>query len=366
MRYNDDLMRWYVGTSRGYDAIPYGDIDENGCYFLLDTQEIRLDHVSYPSIIIFYSGEKPTSPSKYRLYFNTETLEVAIWDGLKWIVMYSSANSELISADIEAIPITRAVDGITVSDYAKRMLIESIQASAEFYKLAYNEERHRLEIIIGSMSPERHITITGIGNRIITDSYSGDVYLLDEYNTILSTVNFYPKHIISGVFNTLTLNIDFQFSSGSPLSIPAGQLMNMIKGEASATISTTTESGRGLNMRVKRSRETDNQLKLETDGIYYSYINYMDLLNPGLKDAIFIADNTGAPSGTTVKTISTAFITRGMAGDENKLVTEYVVWNAITPVMDRENYTKKEAIWNMSSEDDRVNFAAILGMNIVK
>lgn len=366
MRYNDDLVRWYVGTSRGYKTIPYGDIDENGCYFLLDTQEIMLDHVSYPSLMIFYTGIKPTNPSMYRLYFNTDTLEISLWDGHKWFTLYSSSNSELISADIEAIPITRAVDGITVSDYSKRMLIESIQASAQFFHLSYNSERHRLEFVIGSMGSSKVATITGIANRIIMDSTNGNVYILDEYNTILSSVNFYPRHVISGVFNPRTLTIDFEFANGPGISVPAGQMLNMIKGNATATISTTTEGLRGLNMRVRRSRETDNKLKLETDGVYASYMDYMDKLSPLFKDAILIADKDGGPQAiqSIAKTVSTAYITRNTIGDENKLVTESVVWNAIKPTMDREGYTKKDDIWNSST--DRVNFSTILGMNTVK
>lgn len=365
MRYNDDLMRWYVGTRAQYDKIPLRDRDENGSYFLLDTKEVVFDGTSYLGILIFYSGEKPSTPSTNRLYMNTDNLEVSVWDGLRWLILYGSCNAQLISADPELEVTRRAVSGIVVEDYAKRIVEESVLDYAEYINLAWNADRRKLEFQIGSSSQNEFIT-TFIGNRISLDEETKTMYLFDEYNNVLSSVNLFPRHVISGKFNITTATIDFEFSNGPTLKVPAGQMMNLFRGESTASIitGTSTENGKTLDMRVKRSREYDNLFKLETDGIYASYVRYMDKMNPGLQNMILVANKTDGNRQTISdmrkKTISTEFVKRFQLGDEDKVVTEYVVWNALQQTEFKERHLKKVNIWN--NLNDRINFSQLLGM----
>lgn len=334
MRYADNLPRFYVGTKNNYDKIPYANLDENGCYFLLDTQEIIFDGTSYIGILIFYSGDKPLHPSINRLYMNTDDFEVSVWNGTEWTILYGPGDLEPISPNPEDPVSTRAVSGVLVKDYAKRIVEESVLDIAEYFKMKWDNETRRLKFQLGN--EDKQILITNIGNKLQCNNETSEVYLLDDEGNVLSDFVMFPRHAIEGKFNPVTLTIDFRFSNGPMLKIPAGQLFNMMKGMSTSSISIEPRyEERTLTMTVNRSAEYDNQFKILSDGVYFSYNRYIDKLRPGLEGAIVTLDAEGNRINTTNTdkvTITNEPIGTIPIGDPKKVVTEYVVSQALTKI----------------------------------
>ena len=334
MRYADNLPRFYVGTKNNYDKIHYANLDENGCYFLLDTQEIIFDGTSYIGILIFYSGDKPLHPSVNRLYMNTDDFEVSIWNGNEWSILYGPGDLEPISPNPEDPISTRASSGELVKDYTKRIVEESVLDIAEIFKMKWDNETRRLKFQLGN--EDKQILITNIGNKLQCNKDTSEVYLLDEEGKVLSDFIMFPRHAVEGKFNPETLTIDFRFSNGPILKVPAGQLFNMMKGMSTASISIEPRyKERTLTMTVNRSAEYDNQFKILSDGVYFSYNRYIDKLRPGLQGAIVTLNDEGNSinnTNTDKVTISNEVIGTIPIGSSQKVVTEYVVAQALTKI----------------------------------
>ena len=113
-------------------------------------------------------------------------------------------------------------------------------------------------------------------------------------------------------------------------------MFNMLDTKSTATMeSSNSNLGKYLEMRVKRSNESGNLLEQKTDGIFFTYTRFVDLIQPGFENIILHAES---PSGNLVprgKYISTKPIERYGTGitNTNAVVTEEVVWNAVKDIM---------------------------------
>lgn len=67
-KHNDDLMRWYVGSRKAYNGLKPHQIDQNGCYFLVDTKEILLEGTVYTDLFLTYTGERPEYVTDQKFY----------------------------------------------------------------------------------------------------------------------------------------------------------------------------------------------------------------------------------------------------------------------------------------------------------
>lgn len=347
--FNDDLMRWYICKSRVYHSLPEEKRDSNGCYFLLDTREVILEDTSYSGILLSYSGLKPTHPSQRRLYLNMDDLSVSIWDGTKWILIYSNANAQLISANPAEEEYERVVSGEVVVDYAKRMIIDTIKDYAKFYKLAYNKDTHKIEFHIGEIEGEE--TVVGISNKILLNSETNRMYLLDSETNILSSFVLFPRNLVAGRVDYETLEIVFDMSDGNPIRIPCAQMFNLLKAESTATMNVSTLDKKRLTMDVIRSQEEDNQLIKLADGVFYTLVSKIDKIQPGFEGAVLGVDNNGG-----LKILKRRIITSRVEGsnaDADSLVTEELVYNTLSSAMN--SFAKYTDVWH--SNHAKLNIA---------
>ena len=346
--FNDDLMRWYVCKSKVYHNLPEEKIDSNGCYFLLDTKDVILEGYSYSGLLITYSGDKPTRPSTHRLYLNTDNCSVSVWTGTSWLLLYSTANAQLISADPNDPEYNRVVSGSVVVDYAKRLLVDSFEEYAKFYKLAYNEDTHKLEFHIGAVEGEQ--VISGIGNRLLLNSETNQMYLLDANANVLSSFVLYPRNVTTGKFNYETLELEFGFTTGNPISIPCGQMFNLLHTQNTCTIRTSTMDKKKLTMEVLRSQEADNQLIKLADGVFCSFLSKMDKIQPGFEGAVLGFDELGNTKILKRRIINTQI--NPLNEDPDSLVTEELMYNILVSPFSKyakysDIYTNPDAIHDM-------------------
>ena len=332
----DDLMRWYIGTRKAYDKIPPSEIDPNGCYFILDTREVILEGINYEGILVFFSGPLPSHPSKQRLYMSLDNFEVYAWPGY-WVRIYSHANSEAITQDPDGDVTHHAVSGEVVEDYARRLVEYTVLDNAKFYDMSYDSNTNSLHVHIGDYY-NKNITIARIGNRLIKDDER--ILLLDANNEVISYFTPYPRHVIGGKFNSATGTIDFQFGAGPPLQVQASGMMNLLYANTTKTIYATNTSDRGLAFTIKISNESDNLLEERLDGVFMSYANYMDMLQPGFKGLILVSDADGnrtlVPNAISTKQIPYGSLSRNV-------VIEEVVWDAVKNI--HKIYTPKTVLY---------------------
>lgn len=346
--FNDDLMRWYVCKSKVYNNLPEEKVDSNGCYFLLDTQEVILEDTRYSGILITYSGSKPTHPSKRRLYLNTDDCSVSIWTGSSWLLLYSTANAQLISADPNEPEYNRVVNGDVVIDYTRRLIVNNLEDYAKFYHLAYNEDTHRLEFHIGAL--EGGYTISDVGNKLLLNSETNRMYLLDANAKVLSSFVLFPRNLSVGRFNYETLELEFGFTTGNPISIPCGQMFNLLKTQNTCTIMTSTVNKKKLTMEVLRSQEADNELIKLADGLFCSFASKMDKIQPGFEGAVLGFDEYGNTKVLKRRIINTQY--NPLNGDPDSLVTEELMYNILLSGLDKsakytDIYTNPDTIYDV-------------------
>lgn len=292
-KHNDDLMRWYVGSRKAYNGLKPHQIDQNGCYFLVDTKEILLEGNVYTDLFLTYTGERPEYVTDQKFYLSLDSFEMQLFDGYKWHTVFGLPDTNIITTDPNTQNTIRAVSGEVTANYARRMINNAVLDYAELIKLEYDKKRNQLNFRIGTFNPEETIHITRIGNSIIFDKEKGLIHLLDSTNTVLSSIHIYPEHIISGTFDLPRGLLIFKFASGQVLNIPAVKIMNILNVESTNTMFLETDATRKIEMNVRKSRRRDNMLQIKSDGLYFSYSHLMDKISPRGSNRIVFADANG-------------------------------------------------------------------------
>lgn len=292
-KHNDDLMRWYVGSRKAYNGLKPHQIDQNGCYFLVDTKEILLEGTVYTDLFLTYTGERPEYVTDQKFYLSLDSFEMQLFDGCKWHTVFGLPDTNIITTDPNTQNTIRAVSGEVTANYARRMINNAVLDYAELIKLEYDKKRNQLNFRIGTFNPEETIHITRIGNSIIFDKEKGLIHLLDSTNTVLSSIHIYPEHIISGTFDLPRGLLIFKFASGQVLNIPAVKIMNILNVESTNTMFLETDATRKIEMNVRKSRRRDNMLQIKSDGLYFSYSHLMDKISPRGSNRIVFADANG-------------------------------------------------------------------------
>lgn len=346
MKFNDDLMRWYVGTKEKYLAIKPDDIDINGCYFTLDTQELFLDNISYSGLLIYYSGEKPTNPSTKKLYFDIEKLNVSSYDGENWNDIFICPNG-YIMGDGSSFP--ESVTGKGIKDYVDRFFSVTIPDMAVL-DMYYNSTRNQLELHKGEQ--DHTIQITGIGNKIIRDSKTGQIYMLDPSGCVIASIYIPPDevHVASGTYNDEKKAIDLLMTNNTHVYIMAADIINIYNEKSSDTmdIQCIVKDGQiVLSMQVKISKADDNSLQIKDDGLFVQCLDGIEKLSSTYENMILTATANGVNGINAI----TENISSILPSDKN-VVTEKAVSSFLADSIDGSNLAKIKDTATVASMDN--------------
>ena len=130
-----------------YDNLESYDI--NTLYFIEDTNQIYKGTTNYNTNVSFVS-ETPSNPIIGRLYFNTTTAEITVYDGTDWYTANSGLGSATRSSTvlINNIPTNNVVNGVAVSEYVDDMLDIGKADTITDFKM-YEEIQIPMDIVDG-------------------------------------------------------------------------------------------------------------------------------------------------------------------------------------------------------------------------
>ena len=331
----DDLPRHYIGTRHAYEVHKdNNDLDPNGFYFLIDTNEVIFEDKNYNHQMLYYTGELPTVKTPNRLYFNLSTLEAHVWDGSKWILIFSPVDSTYITTTGS----DRVVSGEVVKDYVDRILKDTLIELLSLKTFIFDPETKCLNVHIGNNNKLLELTYFASSLSVSDDQYS--LQLKDSTGNIISSTILYPCHVAQGKFNIETLSLDFYYSDDTPvISIPIPEIFNLLLSQNTTSISTSVSPNDRsfIKMEVNISKQEDNQLKLKDDGLYIDWNKYIDKVSPDKEGSIIILDDKG-----NSKPISG--ITTTVVSNTDKAVSENGVLDVFNSVYSR--LAKDQDIWD--------------------
>lgn len=331
----DDLPRHYIGTKRAYEVHKNNnDLDPNGFYFLIDTNEVIFEDKNYNHQMLYYTGELPSVKTPNRIYFNLSTLEAHLWNGSEWILIFSPVDTTLITTTGSS----RVVSGEVVKDYADRILKDTLRELISLKTFNFDPETRCLNIHIGNNNKLLELTYFASTLSVSEDQYT--LQLKDSTGTIISSVILYPCHVAQGKFNIETLSLDFYYSDDRPVvSIPIPEVFNLLLSQNTNTISTSiSPNDRSfIKMDVNISQQEDNQLKLKEDGLYIDWNKYIDKISPDKEGSIMTLDEKG-----NIKPVSG--ITTTITQNTDKAVSEDGVYSALTSIYS--DLAKNTDVWD--------------------
>lgn len=348
MTFDDEIMRYYVGTRKAYDRYKADNrLDPNGCYFITDTAELMFEDQNYNHAFIFYTGDLPKEPTPNKIYFNIKTLATHLWDGTRWCDVFGPGNATYISSNPAILPTNANITGEVVADYTERLLVETMNELITLKTFKYNNQNNYFTITIGNST--KNISLNSIATNITVNEDGYTLELRDNTGAILDSKRLYPCNIVNGTFNTETLTIDFYYSDDSPvISIPIDRVFNLMLSDDTTSIDVSiSENDRSfLQMDVKISHDPNNELTLYPDGLYASWTRFIDKVDdPTPGSVLEVREDGYAKTSHGITTILT--------NDEQKnTITEQAVNQGLNEVL--ESYWRKEDSWTDEESPQKV------------
>ena len=336
MIHYDDLPRHYIGTRQAYEVHKNNnDLDPNGWYFIIDTNEVIFEDKNYNHLMIYYTGELPEVKTPDRIYFNLSTLDAHVWNGTQWIQVFGPADVAYISPYNVS---TKPASGETTKDYADRILHDTLDELITLKTFVFDPDTRCLNVHIGN--DNKLLELSYVASSLVVDQDNYAIQLKDSFGNIISSTIVYPCHVVKGEFNIETLTLDFYYSDDKPVvSIPIEDLFNLLQSNDTTSMFTSVSpSDRSyLRMEVKLSKLEDNQLQLKEDGLYLNWDQYIDKVDSGKQGSILTLDEKGSANPTSG-------ITNQVINTTDKAVTEDGVQQALESAYD--SISKSEDIWN--------------------
>ena len=305
------MLNWYAITSTAYYAAEEDTLSAENLYFLTDTHEIYRGTVPFTDAVITYTGEKPTSPARKKIYINTATLQGEIYDGTSWTTVIKPVSTQVTDGD------GNPVSGDAVHAYVAAQL-ETLASSENTIKsLSYDNGTFQLTVTKGNDSTEK-ILLDKLGVDLQYNSGTGLLQLKDATGTAVGTgINLDLERFVNGASyddatKTITLWFDDVESadlSKDKIEIPVADLVDTYTAGDTQTVHMDV-SGNQFTASVIVSTTGGNMLQATANGLYVAATdlsNYQTLVEsasttmiPMLNGDGQIINGTMTPGGATL------------------------------------------------------------------
>lgn len=310
-----------VGTYAKYQAIETKDTDT--LYFLTDTLQLFKGDSEYTkSCKLVTSLPNVTEGIQGIIYVNTSDFTLHIFNGTSFMqITKGYATSISASPTNNDVPTTKAV-----ADYVTNKIADVVGGVGTFVTdVIYSADTGTLSVSKGA-DPVTTI-FTGVVNNPTYDSTTRKITLPVFGGDALVIELGKDAFVESGSYNVDTKTIDLVLTSGDEVIIPVGSLVDIYTGIATASTSVTVSSDNKISVNVKLSAKSNNQIIIESDGLYVP-----------LPDAY-----TQAQTDEKIKTVSDALISHTDNSDIHVTASQKADWSskATTTYVDT---AKSEAI----------------------
>lgn len=312
-------VKFLYGAKANYEALTTK--DNNTLYFLTDTLQIFKGTAEYTKSCKMVSSLPQSGQVQGVVYIRTSDMTLHIFNGVDYV--------QLTKQVITAIPESGATDATLPTAKAVAEYVNSKIAAVEGKEgLFVTDVSYSAGVLSVSKNGEAvTTTMTGVAHdpsyEAATRTITIPVYGGENLVIALGKDAF----VQSGSYNSETKSIDLVLTSGDPVSIPVGSLIDIYTGVATSSANVTVSSDNKISVAVKVSAKANNSIVLEEDGLYVA-----------LPDAY-----TKAETDAKVKAVSDALSEHTANAEIHITAAERTEWNAKATAQDVAN-AKSEAI----------------------
>lgn len=291
------MLNWYAINSTDYYAAEPSSLSDENLYFLLDTHEIYRGSVPFTDAVITYTGDKPTSPARKKIYINTATLQGEIYDGTSWTTVIKPVSTQVTDGD------GNPVSGDAVHAYVAEQLAELTSSENTIKGISYSNSTFKLTVTKGDNSTQE-ILLDKLGVDLEYNSGTGLLRLKDATGTAVGTgINLDLERFVNGASydpdtKTITLwfdDVDTAEESADKIEIPVADLVDTYTAGDTQTVHMDV-SGNQFTASVIVATTGGNMLQATADGLYVAATdlsNYQTLVKSASTTLIPMLNSNG-------------------------------------------------------------------------
>lgn len=251
-----------IGTSARYQEITTKDTDT--LYFLTDTLQVFKGNSEYTKSCKLVTSLPNTSEGiQGIIYINTSDYTLHVFNGTSFVqITKGYATSISATPTNNDVPTTKAV-----ADYVTNKIADVVGGVGTFVTdVTYYADTGSLSVAKGA--DPVITTLAGVVNRPTYDSSTRKITLPVFGGDALVIELGKDAFVERGSYNSDTKTIDLVLTSGDEVIIPVGSLVDIYTGVATASTTVTVSSDNKISVDVKLSAKANNQIIIESDGLY--------------------------------------------------------------------------------------------------
>jgi len=320
------MLNWYAIESTAYYAADTSSLSNENLYFLTDTHEIYRGAVPFTDAVVLYTGAKPASPARKKIYIDTATLKGEVYTGTEWVTVIKPVVSTVVTDG------TDPVNSAAVIAYVQEQIQNVTGSDGLVSGVTYDKGTVKMTVTMADGSSS-NIVLESLGTQLAYDKATGLLQLKDVNGTVLGTgINLDLERYVKGAtYDDTNKKIIMWFddaesaeTSTDKIEIPVGDLVDTYTAGNTATIAMTV-TGNQFTANVIASAAEGNVVELKEDGIYVAATdlsNYQTLVANANTTAIPMLNAQGQIVNGTV---SVGGVTLAETPNATTLATELAV-----------------------------------------
>lgn len=254
-------VKFLYGSKANYEALVTKDV--NTLYFLTDTLQLMKGTDEYTKSAKLVTTLPTTGQVQGVVYVRTSDFTLHIYNGTEFVKL-NKATVTAIPADAndDTVPTTKAV-----ADYVTNKIADVTGGVGIFVTdVTYAAATGTLSVAKGG-EPVNTV-LTGVVNNPTYDAVTRTITMPVFGGDALTIALGKDAFVESGHYDETKKTIELILTSGDPVSIPVGSLIDIYTGIATATATVTVSPDNKISVNVKVSATANNALVIEEDGLY--------------------------------------------------------------------------------------------------
>lgn len=247
-----------VGSQADFKALATK--DSNTLYFLNDTLQIFRGDKEYTKSVQLVTA-LPSAGVQGVLYVDTAKFTLHAWNGTAWTQLSKGYATTITDAATDTdIPTSKAV-----KDYVTAKIAGVTGGDGIFVtEIAYANG----SLTVNKGKEKSTVAMNGMVHTPTYDSETRTIKL-PVFGGDELVINLGKDAVVkSGSYNAKTNELELVLTSGDPVKIPVGALIDVYTGIATPTVTVNVSEDNKISANVKLSAKANNQIIIESDGIY--------------------------------------------------------------------------------------------------
>lgn len=252
-------VKFMYGPKASYTALATK--DNNTLYFLTDTLQIFKGTEEYTKSCKLVTSLPSSGQVQGTVYVRTTDFTLHIYNGVEFVQITKQAVTAISGAGDDAtLPTTKAV-----ADYVTSKIAEVTGANDLYVReVTYNAGVLSVDKGNGAVTT----TMTGVAHEPTYEASTRTI-TIPMFGKDALVINLGKDAVVSsGHYDADKKTIELTLTSGDPVSIPVGSLIDIYTGIATSTATVSVSADNKISVAVKVSAKANNSIVIEEDGLY--------------------------------------------------------------------------------------------------